>query len=1838
MLDSDTGSSDLSEAASLSSDNSSGSEADVTEKRQQLAKPRVQQRQRSGHTLDFGPSEILSSSDSDNGGYSSSEQKMVNINAPISLSASQSVYSKELMDRSMMLSPANASYNPQLAASVSSRGRGRGRGKASLTGRGSRKYGSAGATVIDFEDLSTQGEELEAQESVVPTASALIPVPRATISNTERKKKKSSEEHSKAKLSKGSTGSNIKQKSGTKKTGNPKSVPKDVYCICREPYDGVEFMIACDRCEEWFHGRCIGMKPQEAKKSSHYYCDTCQRIRRMLGVSTSTDEHTKPAKAKARSKKNAEKQSKLQIHPAEAPDMNDKLPPLKIKAVFGSKNSSNSDVTISNPSTDHITARNPNHAAPYPKTNSTLYQSHTPESFTTPGHTQSQDTQKQKSNSQPGFNSTQYDALSITGTQTASVSPSYVRDGTLSQVSDTIRSASFAEEEEEEDVCPVCDFQCTCNNNGSSSSNLGTKPTTTHAQVMDDPHSFTAIKVPFQPGTSSSGHGSSYPDAEKRPVIPVNVVDTTHDNPFRTSLKNPMSTPSHQGQSNVARRGGKATAKTPFLMHRVKSKYSYRGHDRKYDEVGYGSDLSGISDDEDSDGKGHVGPRARYESDSDDVDNPEDTLSLSSSDSSSDLDKSSTRPTLDMISHHISGNKQSFSNAWVQSRSLASSTSITHPSPSYTISESTFSTKEDSAHNQKQSSRKPRKHKDPLIISPEDEMALYTPAAATRKITSGQTQATEPSKVARIAIRPKDRTGVAYITYDPEVAEDVAALNALEEDSDDEDQVLELVTIPPKEYTEDDIFGDSDLSDELSGELSEIQSEDMDDLSDDTLDFASDGDDEDDDEDDDDDDDGSSPKEFNYSDMEEQDESLVDSDSSANSISAESTNSSDSESDSGMEGYLQDASDMEAENLEFEGSVIDEEELLLLEEQERLFLAKAHGLHDVFSDEDSDPDRNPFESSEDDNEDGDAGEDAEDEMGFDGDGDDDYYSDGYYEEYSDDGVDDVDEQEILAQLQGVQSDMQALMMIPPEQQEQLLLLQHYEETHRQQQAHLVQQHEVLVQAQDEPSQSDQQKYDAHSSSQMDDLLAGSGFLSTFDVGVPDLDAVSEQLAASLAESISAIQGLDGCLFPIPILGEGTLLDEGAAIPKNPTNTPASTSPKAALPASLESSEVAWSAVLPTMSCSLNLVSASISTPASTSTLLAEASGALLSTTTSEVVNQEPSYSAELCHGSSSLLQASAPLTDDGEGSQKMHTSQSNVQSLPNSSLYKPLSSIVVTPISGETSLQSILAKLEPCEDFPDPSQTTDAQAMEPPLYPLNQSRLQNSDPNTFKEAAQKALSMLNGNASKCVSSESSPSGATLEGGLVFSDENNMIMHTAELKKRKDAQAREVPINYGKRRRLSISSSKEDAVLHLAPESQVPMDPVLAPTSDSESTSPMSSSHTSLSVASKPPTPLSITASDLEGLASFSTLESGATSILYDLKGMLPFLDPTLHIVSSSSLHRQVHAPTTHATVRVRRQSLKGKETKQVDVMPMDDLLDTSALYGQSSSRSPSPERAGTGEEGESGMSQAMLKDLNRWERVPIGTFRKSRRPNSPCVGIQGALKPGNGTISATLLADHHQQQLFQASHRHKKTGMIRRHRPSASDVLTTLTGRNSGLANGSGSSRTIRDHLLGSKHHHRPRSSVTSTGISTERNSLIPSTQDPFRRKRRPIGSVDNIRARKSSHVELGPSPHGFTDACLENSKSGFVAGHADRASGLRDLMTDSSQLPSSACPTPLHSPLFSATTASGSVHHHNGEPMLTIDLHGKIGSIHDNDDESREEATVSHLDLDIDKEMDGFK
>ena len=46
------------------------------------------------------------------------------------------------------------------------------------------------------------------------------------------------------------------------------------YCICRRPYEG--FMIKCEKCEDWFHGPCVGVSQARAeKKSDKYVCVRC---------------------------------------------------------------------------------------------------------------------------------------------------------------------------------------------------------------------------------------------------------------------------------------------------------------------------------------------------------------------------------------------------------------------------------------------------------------------------------------------------------------------------------------------------------------------------------------------------------------------------------------------------------------------------------------------------------------------------------------------------------------------------------------------------------------------------------------------------------------------------------------------------------------------------------------------------------------------------------------------------------------------------------------------------------------------------------------------------------------------------------------------------------------------------------------------------------------------------------------------------------------------------------------------------------------------------------------------------------------------------------------------------------------------------------------------------------------------------------------------------------------------------------------------------------------------------------------------------------------------------
>ncbi|KAI8922530.1 hypothetical protein DFJ77DRAFT_425647, partial [Powellomyces hirtus] len=59
------------------------------------------------------------------------------------------------------------------------------------------------------------------------------------------------------------------------KTVNTNISKPQLYCICRTEYDGKQFMIACDSCQEWFHGKCVNVKQNAKNKNEKYFCVNC---------------------------------------------------------------------------------------------------------------------------------------------------------------------------------------------------------------------------------------------------------------------------------------------------------------------------------------------------------------------------------------------------------------------------------------------------------------------------------------------------------------------------------------------------------------------------------------------------------------------------------------------------------------------------------------------------------------------------------------------------------------------------------------------------------------------------------------------------------------------------------------------------------------------------------------------------------------------------------------------------------------------------------------------------------------------------------------------------------------------------------------------------------------------------------------------------------------------------------------------------------------------------------------------------------------------------------------------------------------------------------------------------------------------------------------------------------------------------------------------------------------------------------------------------------------------------------------------------------------------------
>ncbi|KAJ1547345.1 CXXC-type zinc finger protein 1, partial [Cladochytrium tenue] len=51
-----------------------------------------------------------------------------------------------------------------------------------------------------------------------------------------------------------------------------------VYCVCRRPDDG-SFMINCDSCKDWYHGRCIGITKKVGESLRSWECALCMQAK-----------------------------------------------------------------------------------------------------------------------------------------------------------------------------------------------------------------------------------------------------------------------------------------------------------------------------------------------------------------------------------------------------------------------------------------------------------------------------------------------------------------------------------------------------------------------------------------------------------------------------------------------------------------------------------------------------------------------------------------------------------------------------------------------------------------------------------------------------------------------------------------------------------------------------------------------------------------------------------------------------------------------------------------------------------------------------------------------------------------------------------------------------------------------------------------------------------------------------------------------------------------------------------------------------------------------------------------------------------------------------------------------------------------------------------------------------------------------------------------------------------------------------------------------------------------------------------------------------------------------
>ena len=61
---------------------------------------------------------------------------------------------------------------------------------------------------------------------------------------------------------------------------NSEDDPERLWCICQQPHNN-RFMICCDSCLDWYHGKCVGITKKMGKEmedaGNEWRCPTCKK-------------------------------------------------------------------------------------------------------------------------------------------------------------------------------------------------------------------------------------------------------------------------------------------------------------------------------------------------------------------------------------------------------------------------------------------------------------------------------------------------------------------------------------------------------------------------------------------------------------------------------------------------------------------------------------------------------------------------------------------------------------------------------------------------------------------------------------------------------------------------------------------------------------------------------------------------------------------------------------------------------------------------------------------------------------------------------------------------------------------------------------------------------------------------------------------------------------------------------------------------------------------------------------------------------------------------------------------------------------------------------------------------------------------------------------------------------------------------------------------------------------------------------------------------------------------------------------------------------------------------